>query len=99
MHSGGPQQLSFCIADQLQTVFPAASVEQLLSEDPLDEGPEGALAVDGPLASDGELPPEGPLLDDPPPPEAPPPDAPPPDAPLAPEAARAMLTVATLGTV
>ena len=87
-------------------MLPAASAEQLLSEGPLDEGPEGALAVDGPLASegelppdgplasDGELPPDGPLLDDPPPP-----DAPPPDAPLAPEAARAMLIVATLGTV
>ena len=88
MHRGGPQQLGFCKAGQLQTVFPAASVEQLLSEDPLDEGPEGALAFDG------ELPPDGPLLDDPPPP-----DAPPPDAPLVPEPARAMLIVATLGTV
>ena len=83
----------------MQTVFPAALVEQVLPEDPLADEPEGALAVDGPLASDGELLPDGPLLDDPPPPDAPPPDAPPPDAPLAPEAARAMLTIVTLGTV
>ena len=97
-HRGRPQRLGSWQTSQLHTKFPEAFVLQPDLEVSLFDGPDEALALDALLASEGELPPEGPLLDAPPL-EAPPPEAPPPDAPLAPELARAMLTVMTVGTV